>query len=100
MHTMFLLYLLGICLALSTSHLTRVERVSCARYEAQSTYELQPGQPTGLDAKEEHVLRLEILKQKILKKLGLKEAPQVDARLSSRIASKEFSIFESKFYSL
>lgn len=97
MRTMFLLYFLGVCLALHTSHLARVGHVSCARFERtheSGSYEqLRPSGSTGLDASEERVLRLEIIKQKILKKLGLKEAPQVDARLSSRIASMDFRNF-------
>ena len=89
-YTMFLLYFFGICLALNASHLVRVEQVSCARYNSHTADKLRPSGSAGLDAGEEHALRLEIIKQKILKKLGLKEAPQVDARLSGRIASMDF----------
>lgn len=99
--TMFLLYVLGICLALSTSRLARVEQVSCLRYESDdshSAHRLRPSGSAGLDAVEEHALRLEIIKHKILKKLGLKEAPRVDQRLSSKIASMDscFSTFKQR----
>lgn len=99
--TMFLLYFLGICLALSTSRLAHVEQVSCLQFESEeehNAHRLRPSATVRPNAIEEYAIRLEIIKHKILKKLGLKEAPRVDQRLSNKIASKfsnwKFSKFE------
>lgn len=95
---MFILYIyIVIFLTVNTSQLTRVEPVSCTRYESDNK-QLLSISAFNSDKKDEQTLRLEVIKQKILKKLGLEEAPKVDEQISNSIASKfEFNfIFYKK----
>ena len=95
---MFMLYILGICLAVNSSHLTRIDHVSCSRYDYDSSIDLSnyklniPVEPIikFVEKKDEQLIRLEIIKHKILKNLGLKDVPLVDENVSNKIASKFF----------
>ena len=89
---MLLFYILGICFAVNSSHIALVEQVSCSRYDenaepTEQSAKLWPISQISSDKKDEQIVRLEVIKQKILKKLGLKNAPQVDKQVSNKIAS-------------
>lgn len=96
---MLMFYILGICLAVNSSHITRVDQVSCSRYDYSGSIELSNNGKLNLPTvepiiklakKDEQLVRIEIIKQKILKKLGLTDIPLVDENASNKIASKFF----------
>ena len=87
---MLILYILSICLAINTSF-TNSHQVACSRFNSASfdlSNKLQPIEQLNLDSKDEELVRLEMIKQKILRVIGLKDPPQIDEKISNRIASR------------
>lgn len=102
---MLMFYVLGMCLATNTTLLAKLDQPSCSKLHAHGYDAHQPetssegqtlptvnksGQTNDDDQKlydqlleqEEEKIRLEYIKQKILKKLGMTKAPQPDPQFS------------------